>query len=54
MADHTTNTATSVDSASSVICAPKMQATGTVLDSDQTAAFNIKVLNLTWLAVYQT
>ena len=47
MADHTTNTATSVVATSSVICAPKMQATGTVLDSDKTAAFNIKVLNLT-------
>ena len=46
MADHTANTAVGVVAGSGATCAPKIQATGSVQDSDNTNAFNLKVITL--------
>ena len=44
MDDHTSNTAASVVTGSSFICAPKIVGTGSVKDSDNANAFNLKVI----------
>jgi len=43
MDDHTTNTAASVVTGSTLTCAPKILGTGSVADSEGTNAFNLKV-----------
>ena len=43
MADHTVNTAVGVVAGSTATCTPKISGTGTVTDTDGTAAFNLKV-----------
>ena len=43
MADHTANTAVGVVVGSTATCAPKIQATGSVADTDGTNTFNLKV-----------
>ena len=44
MADHTTNTAFGVVAGSTLNCAPKIEVTGSVKDSEGTNAFNLKVI----------
>ena len=52
MDDHTTNTAASVVTGSSLTCAPKILGTGSVVDSDGTNAFNLKVIILNFNSIF--
>ena len=50
MANPTLNTAVGVVADSTDTCVPKISGTGNVADSDGTAAFNLKVTNLVYMA----